>query len=147
MLFSEFCLHFFSVTKVACLRREVLSFRQLEEESLGMSWDCFNGLINTSLYLAIWDPILLQHFFKGLSKDSKEFIDLASRGVFLHLPISEARSMHEKICEITPCTSTHSELLEEEKQSSPKLEEEVLIPKSQPIKSQNLDINPKPSIP
>jgi len=83
----------------------------------------------------------------GLSKDSREFLDLASRGAFLYLPISEARSMLEKIIEAAPCTSIYSELLEEEKESSPELEEEVSIAKSQPLKFQDLAINPKPSIP
>ena len=54
------------------LRKEVLNFRQLEEESLGISWDRFNDLIITGLDLAILDPMLLQHFYMGLSKDSIE---------------------------------------------------------------------------
>jgi hypothetical protein len=33
---------------VVSLRKEVLNFRQLEEESLGTSWDHFNKLIITS---------------------------------------------------------------------------------------------------
>ena len=36
---------------------------------------------------------------------------------------------------------------EEEKESSPKQEEEVLIAKSQPLRSQDVAINPKPPIP
>jgi hypothetical protein len=33
----------------------------------------------------------------GISKDSKESLDAASRGAFLHLSTSEARSMLDKI--------------------------------------------------
>ena len=69
-LCSKFCLRFFPISKVVSLQKEVLNFRQLEEESLGTSWDCFNELIFTGLDLAIQDPILLQHFYMGLSKDS-----------------------------------------------------------------------------
>ena len=76
-----------------------------------------------------------------------EPLDAASRGAFLHLSASEARSMLDKISEKTPCTSNHNKLLEEEKESSPKQEEEVLIAKSQPLQSQGLAISPKPSIP
>ena len=83
------------------LRKEVLNFRQLEEESLGTSWDHFNELIITSPNLAISDPMLLQHFYMGLSKDSMESLD-ASRGAFLHLSISEARSMLDRIVERLP---------------------------------------------
>jgi hypothetical protein len=55
--------------------------------------------------------------------------------------------MLNKISEKTPCTSIHYELLEKEKESSPEQEEEVLMVKSQPLQSQGLAINPKPSIP
>ena len=129
------------------LRKEVLNFRQLEEESLGISWDHFNDLIITSLDLAIPDPMLLQHFYMGLSNDSMESLDVASKGAFLHLYASEARSMLDKVSEKTTCTSNHNKLHKEEKESSPEQEEEVLIAKSQPLQSQGLAINPKPSIP
>ena len=83
----------------------------------------------------------------GLSKDSMESLDAASRGAFLHLSASEARSMLDRISGKTPCTSIHNELLEEEKESSPEQEEEVLIAKSQPLQSQDVAINLEPPIP
>ena len=83
----------------------------------------------------------------GLSKDSMESLNAASRGTFLHLSATEARSMLDRISGKTPCTSIHNELPEEEKESSPEQEEEVLIAKSQPLQSQDLVVNPKPSIP
>ena len=83
----------------------------------------------------------------GLSEDSTQSLDQASRGAFLHLSASEARSMLNRSSGITPCTSIHNELLEEEKESSPEQEEKVLIAKSQPLQPQGLAINPEPSIP
>jgi hypothetical protein len=59
----------------------------------------------------------------GLRKDSMESLDLAPRGDFLHLPVSEARSMLDRISGRTPCTSIHNELPEKEKESSLKQEE------------------------
>jgi hypothetical protein len=126
---------FFPIRKIVSLRIEVLNFRQLEEESLGTSWDYFNELIVTGLDLAIPDPMLLQHFYVGLSKDSRKSLDLASRGAFLHQSPSEARSMLNMISEKTLCTIIHYEFLEKEKESSPKQEEKVLIAKSQPLQS------------
>ena len=55
--------------------------------------------------------------------------------------------MFDRISGKTLCTSIHYELLREEKESSPKQEEEVLIAKSQPLQSQDLAVNPEPSIP
>jgi hypothetical protein len=97
---------------VVSLRKEVLNFRQLEEESLAASWDHFNDLIITSPNLAIQDLVLLQHFYMGLSKDSMQSFDQASRGAFLHLSASEGRSMLDRISEKTHCTSIHNELPE-----------------------------------
>jgi len=76
-----------------------------------------------------------------------ESLDQASRGAFLHLSASEARSVLDRISGKTPCTSIHNELLKEDKESSPEQEVKVLIAKSQPLQSQDLAINPKPSIP
>ena len=71
----------------------------------------------------------------GLSKDSTQTLDAASRGAFLHLSASEARAMLDRISGKTHCTSIHYELLKEEKESPPKQEEEVLIAKSQSLRS------------
>jgi hypothetical protein len=79
MLCSKFYLRFFPISKVVSLRKEVLNFRQPEEESLGTSWDRFNELILTSPDLSIQDSILFQHFYMGLSKDSRESLNAASR--------------------------------------------------------------------
>ena len=114
------------------LQKEVLNFRQQEEESLRTSCERFNDLIITGPDLAILDPMLLQHFYMGLSKDSMESLDAASRGAFLHLSTSEARSMLDKISGKTPYTSNHNKLLEEEENHLPN-KERVLIAKSQPI--------------
>ena len=75
------------------------------------------------------------------------FLDMACRGAFLHLSASKSRTILDKIIGHIPYTSIHDELPEEEKESSPKQEEEVLIAKSQPLRSQDLAINPEPPIP
>ena len=62
-LCSKFCLCFFFISKVVSLWKKILNFRQLEEETLGTSWDHFNELIITGPDLAIQDPVLLQYFF------------------------------------------------------------------------------------
>ena len=55
----------------------------------------------------------------GLSKDTRESLDAASRVAFLYLSTSEARAMLDRISGKTPCTSIHNELPEKEKKSSP----------------------------
>ena len=68
MLCSKFYLRFFPISKVVSLQKEVLSFKQKEQESLGMSWAHFNDLITTGPNLAIQDPVLLQHFYMVLAR-------------------------------------------------------------------------------
>jgi hypothetical protein len=46
----------------------------------------------------------------------------------------------------TPCTSLHDKLLEENKESSPKLEEEVFIATLQTFQPHDLAIHPKPGV-
>ena len=65
----------------------------------------------------------------------------------LHLPACKASTILDKIIGRIPYTSIHDELPEDQKESSPDQEEEVLIAKLQPFQSQDLAINPEPSIP
>ena len=51
------------------------------------------------------------------------------------MSVSEARSMLDRIIGKIPYTSIHDELPEEEKESSPEQEEEVLIAKPQSLQS------------
>jgi hypothetical protein len=135
MICSKFCVRFFPIFKVVSLRKEVLNFRQLDKESLAMSWDHFNDLIITGLDLAIQDLVLLRQFYMDLSKNSTQSLDQASSGAFLYLSASEASSMLDRISEKTLCTSIHDELPKKEKKSSLEHEEEVLIVKSQPLQT------------
>jgi hypothetical protein len=142
----EFLSKFFPISKVNDLRKEVLTFRQLEEESLTESWDRFIDLTLTGPNLAILD-LILQCFYEGLSKDSRESLDISSRGSFLHLLVSEARVTIEKIISgAASWTKIHFKPLRK-KEFSPKQKGEALIAKSQPLKSQDSAVNLKPSKP
>ena len=74
------------------------------------------------------------NIFMGLSKDSTQSLDQASRGAFLCLSVSEARTILDRIIGKTLYTSIHDELPKDEKES-PEQIEEVLIAKSQPLQS------------
>ena len=63
--------------------------------------------------LAIPDPILLQHFYMGLSKDSAQFLDTSCEGAFLYLSLGEGRIILDKILENTPYTGIHDEFPDE----------------------------------
>jgi len=52
--------------------------------------------------LDIPEPLFLEHFYVGLNPKTKEFLDGASRGSFLHLIPNEGRAILERILENTP---------------------------------------------
>ena len=70
VLRAKFCLTFFPINRVGSLRREVPSFKQKEKESLGAAWARLMDLYSSGPDLGIPSPILLQHFYLGLSEES-----------------------------------------------------------------------------
>jgi hypothetical protein len=92
-LCSSFCLEFFPVSKIVCLRFEILSFTQESDESLIAAWEGFDTLVRSGPSLSIPDPVLLQHFYMGLNRETTTFLNLASNGSFLHTPATKAREL------------------------------------------------------
>ena len=79
-----------------------------------MSWDHFNALINIGPDLAIQDPILLQHFYMGLNRETSHFLNIASAGSFLHVSANLGRSILDKVLQNTPLPEEVEEKLLEE---------------------------------
>ena len=119
---------------------EVLSIKQKEEESLGGAWACLMDLSTSGPDLAIPNPMLLQHFYLGLSKESAQFLDISSRGAFLCFSDSEGRAILDTILENTPYTNTHDYSPEEKDNPNP-MQEDVLTAKSLLIPSKSLATN------
>jgi len=80
----NFAYLFFPISRVAQLRREDLNFQQKGKETLGAAWAHFNDIICSGPNLTIPDPILLQHVYLGLSKETAHYLDIALGGSFLH---------------------------------------------------------------
>jgi hypothetical protein len=108
---SNFCLDFYPISQIVDLRIKVLTFKQEPSESLASSWNCFTTLLASGIDLSLQDPILLQHFYKGLHKNSKQLLDTTSGGSFLHVSSEKARLILDQIL-----SSELDNLLEEEPQ-------------------------------
>jgi hypothetical protein len=115
---------------------------------LASSWNCFTTLLASSLDLSLQDPILLQYFYKGLYKNSKQLLDTTSGGSFLHVSSEKARLILDEIL-----SSELDNLLEEELQvaeanSLPDIPSTSAIPSSEqeeeeiPFSNFMLDIEP-----
>jgi hypothetical protein len=59
--------------------------------------------------LDIPSPILLQHFYLGLSEESTQFLDIASGGAFLHISDSEGTTILDTILENSPYINVHDD--------------------------------------
>jgi hypothetical protein len=56
---AAFCIRFFPLRRIIALRMVILSFKQGDEESLGMTWHRFASLVETCPALGLPDPVLL----------------------------------------------------------------------------------------
>jgi hypothetical protein len=111
---GEAAITYFPISRVARLHREILNFKQEEKESLGAAWAQITDLASSGPDLAIIEPTLMQHFYLDLRQSSTQFLDLASKGAFLHLPISEGRVVLATILDNTPYTDDHSDTPKED---------------------------------
>ena len=93
--------------------------------------------------LGIPNPILLQHFYLGLSEESTQFLDIALGGAFLHLSDSEGRAILDTILENSPYTNVHDDSPKEKDIPTPK-QEQVSTAKSLLIPSKALATDPIP---
>jgi hypothetical protein len=123
VLCSNFCLQFFSIFKVAKLRREIICFEQQKKESLGEAWECFDAIVNSGPSLAFPEPMLLQYFFIGLNRKTKKYLNLASGGAFMHITVERAKTILMNILNDLP----EEKLLEEEEIS---IAESELLPET-----------------
>ena len=80
-----------------------------------MAWERFDTLIKTGPNLAIQDPILLQHFYMGLTRKTSRRLNTALGGSFLHVSANTGRSILTKILEDAP-EEVEEKPLEEESQ-------------------------------
>jgi hypothetical protein len=51
--------------------------------------------------LSIPDAMFMQHFVHGLGRESAEYLDTTSGGVFIHCTVEEGKSILDRILSIT----------------------------------------------
>jgi hypothetical protein len=102
ILKDQFCFAFFPLSKIIDLCNEVLNFARKEGESLGEAWSRYNQLTLSGLELSIPDAMFMQHFVHGLGTESAQYLDMTSRGVFVHCTVEEGKSILDKILSVTP---------------------------------------------
>jgi hypothetical protein len=90
------------LSKIIDLRNEVLNFAQKEGESLGAAWSRYIQLALSGPELSIPDAMFMQHFVHGLGTESTEYLDMTSKGVFVHCTGEEEKSILDRLLSATP---------------------------------------------
>jgi hypothetical protein len=74
----------------------------MEGESLGAAWSRYNQLALSGPELSIQDAMFMQHFVHRLGTESAEYLDMTSRGVFVHCMVDEGKLILDRILLVTP---------------------------------------------
>jgi hypothetical protein len=102
ILKDQFCFTFFLLSKIIDLHNKVLNFAEKEGESLGAAWSRYNQLALSGPELSISDAMFMQHFVHGMGTESAEYLDMTSRGVFVHYSVEEGKLILDRILSVTP---------------------------------------------
>jgi hypothetical protein len=102
ILKDQYYFTFFPLSKIIDLHIEVLNLAEKEGESLGAVWSRYNQFALSGSELSIPDAIFMQHFVHGLGIESTEYLDMTSRGVFVHYTVEEGRLILGRILSVTP---------------------------------------------
>jgi hypothetical protein len=89
------------LSKIIDLRNKVLNFAQKEGGSLQVAWSRYNQLALSGSELSIPDAMFMQHFVHGLGTELAKYMDMTSRGVFVHCTIEEGKSILDRILSVT----------------------------------------------
>jgi hypothetical protein len=84
------------------------------------------------------EPMRLQQFRRGLSKESAQFLNISSGGSFTHLTPSEGRNVLNIILENIPYIGIFNEFPEEEVDEILESENEVLHIQPTPVTAPSL---------
>jgi hypothetical protein len=132
-LCADFCMDFYPLSKVVDFRIKIISFKQGDNESMSLSWECFELLCKSGPDLSLQDHILLLHFYVGLNKESRAYLNISSHESFIHLTSSEARTVLDNILASTNDGPLEEKTLEEEIP-------EITTPEPMPETSQSIAI-------
>jgi hypothetical protein len=111
---ADFCMDFYPLSKVVNLRIKIISFKQGYNEYMSSSWERFELLSKSKPDLSLQDHILLQHFYIGLNRESRAYLNTSSHGSFIHLTSSGARTVVDNILASTNDGPEEEKTLEEE---------------------------------
>ena len=96
-LAKKFCSKFFPISKVQYLRRQVISFKQGEDEGIDEAWDQFNELLEQGPNLGFFGDVMLHTFYFSLTPNSAHFVSMCAGGDIMDKTIREAAQILQRV--------------------------------------------------
>jgi len=88
---------FFPASRITAIRKDISGIRQLSGENLYEYWERFKKLCASCPHHQIYEQLLLQYFYEGLSNMERSMIDVANGGALGDKTSVEARNLIEKL--------------------------------------------------
>ncbi|KAK8945257.1 hypothetical protein KSP39_PZI007733 [Platanthera zijinensis] len=94
---EKFLTKYFPPAKSAKLRTDILSFTQIDSESLYDTWECFKELLRRCPHhaLPMWQQV--QTFYNGLNLQTRQMIDAAAGGTLNNKTPEAAQELFEEM--------------------------------------------------
>ncbi|XP_073120634.1 uncharacterized protein [Henckelia pumila] len=90
---QQFLENFFPTSRAANIRKDICGIRQLQGETLYEYWERFKKLCASCSQHQIYEQLLVQYFYEGLSVFYRNMIDAASGGALVNKTPQEASDL------------------------------------------------------
>ncbi|XP_024038262.1 uncharacterized protein LOC112097310 [Citrus clementina] len=90
---KQFLEKYFPASRAANIRKDICGIRQLHGETLYKYWERFKQLYASCPQHQIYDQLLIQYFYEGLSLMDMSMIDTTSGGVLVNKTPTQAREL------------------------------------------------------
>jgi hypothetical protein len=75
----------------------ISGFQQLTDETIAKAWECLQDYIAACPHHSMEEWLIIQSFYRGLIRSTREHIDDTAGGSFFALSIEKARKLVEKM--------------------------------------------------
>jgi hypothetical protein len=95
--------------KTIALQNKISGFHQLTDETIVEAWECLQDYICACPHHGMEEWFIIQSFYHGLIRSTREHIDAAAGGSFFTLSIEEARKLVEKMASNQSWNEEHTQ--------------------------------------
>jgi hypothetical protein len=94
---NAFLAKFFPLGKTNALRNKISTIQQLMNETIAEAWERLQDYISACPHHSMEEWFIIQSFYHGLIRTTREHINAVAGGSFFALSIEEAHKLIEKV--------------------------------------------------